>query len=77
MSFQADIIWIQNEITKVKDPDLLEVFKRLLLMRKKHSSQTIDEYNRDIELSERDIAANHVYTQSHIENLRGEWKKSL
>jgi len=51
MSFQADIIWIQNEITKVKDPDLLEVFKRLLLMRKKHSSQTIDEYNRDIKLS--------------------------
>lgn len=56
---------------------MLEVFKRLLLMRKKHSSQTIDEYNRDIELSERDIAANRVYTQSQIENLRGEWKKSL
>jgi hypothetical protein len=77
MSLQTDILWIQNEITKVKDPDLLEVFKRLLLMRKKHSVQTIEEYNHDIELSERDIADGRVHTQSQIENLRGEWKKSL
>jgi hypothetical protein len=77
MSLQTDILWIQNEITKVNDPDLVEVFKRLLLMHKKHSSQSIEEYNHDIELSEKDIAEGRVYSQSQIENQRGEWKKSL
>jgi len=77
MDLQADIKWIQNEITKVKDPDLLDVVKRLLLMRKKNSAQTIEEYNRDIEQAEEDIKNGRVYPQSQIENLNQEWKKSL
>lgn len=77
MNLQADIQWIQTEITKVKDPDLLEIFKRLLLMRKKHRAQTIEEYNRDIEEAEADIANGRVYTQSEMENLKQAWKQSL
>lgn len=77
MNLQADIRWIQNEITKVKDPDLLDVFKRLLLFRKKHSAQTMEEYNQDIALAEQDIAEGRVYTQSQVEEKRNEWKAKL
>lgn len=77
MSLRSDILWIQNEISKVKDPELLEEFKRLLLMRKNYSSQTLAEYNRDIELSEKDITEGRVYRTTQVKDLKDAWKKTL
>ncbi|HWK56590.1 MAG TPA: hypothetical protein VNQ80_04590 [Parapedobacter sp.] len=57
MDTQADIKWIQRELSKVRGPDLIEVFKRLLQFRKKNMAATIQEYNDDIEASEKDIKA--------------------
>ncbi len=38
MNLDADITWIQNEIAKIKDPDLIRVFKSLLQYREKKAS---------------------------------------
>ncbi len=43
MNIDADITWIQNEIAKIKDPDLIQLFKSLLLYReKKAAADTLD-----------------------------------
>ncbi len=77
MDVRADIKWIQNELNKVRDPDLIEVFKRLLILRKKSFASTLEEYNNDIAESEKDIDAGRIYSQQQIKNLNKEWKKSL
>ena len=38
MNLDADITWIQKEIAKIKDPDLINVFKSLLQYREKKAS---------------------------------------
>lgn len=77
MDMQADIKWIQKELSKVRDPDLIEVFKRLLQFGKKNKAMTIEEYNNDIVEAEKDIKDGKVYSQSQIEKLSQEWRKSL
>ncbi len=77
MDTQADIKWIQRELSKVRDPDLIEVFKRLLQFRKKNMAATIQEYNDDIEASEKDIKAGRAYSQNEVDKLNEVWKKSL
>jgi len=77
MDTQADIKWIQRELSKVRDPDLIEVFKRLLQFRKKNMADTIQEYNDDIEASEKDVKAGRVYSQNEVDKLNEVWKKSL
>ena len=77
MDMQADIKWIQHEVGKIKDPDLIEVFKRLLQFRKKNLAQTIEEYNQDIAEAEKDIEAGRIYAQREVEKLNETWKKSL
>lgn len=77
MDTQADIKWIQRELSKVRDPDLIEVFKRLLQFRKKNMAATIQEYNDDIEASEKDVKAGRVYSQNEVDKLNEVWKKSL
>ncbi len=77
MDVQTEIKWIQNELNKVRDPDLIEIIKRLLLLRKKSLAFTLEEYNHDIAESEKDIVAGRIYAYKQIENLNTEWKKSL
>ncbi|NOX48447.1 MAG: hypothetical protein GXO89_15860 [Chlorobi bacterium] len=36
MDIHADISWIQSELSKVKDPELISAFKNLLKFRAKH-----------------------------------------
>lgn len=38
---------------------------------------TIEEYNDDIEASEKDIKAGRVYSQNEVDKLNEVWKKSL
>jgi len=77
MDTQADIKWIQRELSKVRDPDLIEVFKRLLQFRKKNMAATIQEYNDDIAAAEKDIEAGRIYSQNEVDKLNEVWKKSL
>jgi hypothetical protein len=72
MNIDADIKWIQNELNKVNDPDLIEVFKRLLKFRKKTESVTLEQYNREIEEAESRIKQGQFFTQEQVEKrLRG------
>jgi SMC interacting uncharacterized protein involved in chromosome segregation len=77
MDLQADLKWIHQELDNVKDPTLLEAIKNMLKYRTKSNPQTIEEYNRDIELAEEDIKAGRVYTQNQIEDLREQWRGQL
>ena len=77
MDLQADLQWIHKELDNVKDPTLLEAIKNMLKYRTKSTPQTIEEYNRDIDLAEEDIKSGHVYTQNQIEGLREQWKSEL
>lgn len=67
MDIQAEIKWIQNELNKVKDPDLIEVFKRLLKFRKKTESFTLEDYNREIREAEERIEKGQFFTQEQVE----------
>lgn len=77
MNLEGDIKWIQEELNHVKDPDLIEAFKRLLQFRKKSLVATIEDYNNDIAESEKDIEAGRIYSQNQIEKMNELWKKSL
>lgn len=77
MNVEADIRWIQKELNKVKDPDLIGLFKQLLQFGKKNLAYTLEQYNNDIAQAEKDIETGKVYSQKQIEKLNEEWKKSL
>lgn len=53
----ADIQWIQSELEKVKDPDLIAVFKRLLLT-SSHNQAAQESVERGL----RDFVEGRVYT---------------
>ena len=72
MDIQAEIKWIQNELNKVNDPDLIEAFKRLLQFRKKTETFTIEQYNLELKEAENRIEQGNYLTQKQVENrLRG------
>lgn len=49
MDIHAEIKWIQSELSKVKDPTLIEIFVRLLKYRKSVIESSLDEYNRELD----------------------------
>lgn len=72
MDIQADIKWIQNELNKVNDPDLIEAFKRLLQFRKKTETFTLEKYNLELKEAENRIDQGIYLTQEQVEKrLRG------
>lgn len=72
MDVQADIKWIQNELNKVNDPDLIEAFKRLLQFRKKTEVATLEHYNQEIKEAENRIEQGAFLTQEQVEKrLKG------
>jgi len=72
MDVQADIKWIQSELNKVNDPDLIEAFKRLLKFRKKTETVTLEQYNQEIKEAENRIEQGIFLTQEQVEKrLRG------
>ncbi len=73
MDVQADIKWIQNELNKVNDPDLIEAFKRLLQFRKKTEIITLEQYNQEIKEAENRIEQGVFLTQEQVEKRLKEW----
>ncbi|MBA5628466.1 hypothetical protein [Moheibacter lacus] len=72
MDIQADIKWIQNELSNVNDPDLIEAFKRLLQFRKKTETFTLEQYNLELKEAENRIEQDNYLTQEQVEKrLRG------
>ena len=75
MDIKADIKWIQKELKDVKDPTLIEAFKNLLKYRKKVSSERIgiEQYNKELEASEKEIEQGNFYTQEQVREKAGQW----
>lgn len=72
MNLETDIKWIQNELNKVNDPDLIEAFKRLLQFRKKTETITSEQYNQEIKEAENRIEQGSFITQEQLEKrLKG------
>ncbi len=72
MNLDADIIWIQNEVAKIKDPDLIRAFKSLLLYSEKKT--TGDSLDLLLERSLADLKEGR--TKSHLE-VKDKYKKWL
>ncbi len=76
MDLQADINWIIAELRKVKDPNLVEVFKSLLKYREsKTAVETVSllDYNTELAAAESRMAAGHYLTQEEVERNSEEW----
>ncbi|WP_010178985.1 hypothetical protein [Aquimarina agarilytica] len=75
MDLQADIQWIQKELSEVRDPNLIEAFKNLLKYRIKNKSNTIDLelYNQELEASEKEIEEGHFHTQEQVRKIASQW----
>lgn len=69
MDLHSDIKWIQNELNRVKDPELIELFKRLLLFRSKVDSVSLEDYNRELKEAEKRIEQGHFVLQTQLESL--------
>lgn len=67
VNLQSDIQWIQKELDKVKDPDLIEAFKRMLQFKNKTQVVTLDRYNKDIKDAEKRIEQGQFMTQEQVE----------
>jgi len=75
MNLQADLKWIHQELDNVKDPTLIEVFKNMLKYRKKVSSEriSIEQYNKELEASEKEIEAGDFYTHEQVRKKASQW----
>ena len=67
IDLQSDIEWIHKELDQVKDPDLIEAFKRMLQFRKKTQSVGLEQYNREIKEAEDRIEQGQFLTQDQVE----------
>lgn len=71
MNLDADISWIQKEIAKINDPDLINVFKSLLKYReKKTTDETLDLY---LERSFKDLDEGRTSPHSEVRKKYVKW----
>lgn len=71
MNLEADIAWIQKEISKLKDPDLIDVLKRLLKYRKKKvSDEGLDVF---LERAYKDLEEGNTKPHAEIKKKYDKW----
>ncbi|WP_194766660.1 hypothetical protein [Tamlana sp. I1] len=77
MDLQADLKWIQQELSNVKDPIFIEAIKNMLKYRKKVSSEriSIEEYNAEIDASISQIESGQTYTHEQMGERIKQWGK--
>lgn len=75
MDLQAEIKWIHQELDNVKDPTFIEAIKNMLKYRKKVSSEriSIEQYNKELEVSEKEIEAGNFYTHEQVREIASQW----
>ncbi|MDN3677231.1 hypothetical protein QWY90_07880 [Flavobacterium paronense] len=75
MDSQAELNWIHQEIDKVNDPTFLEKLKTLLKSRQKPSTETIEEYNSDIESALDNIAKGNFVAEEEARSISKKWNR--
>ena len=75
MDLQADLKWIQQELSNVKDPTFIEAIKNMLKYRKKVSTEriSIEQYNKELEASEKEIEQGNFYTHEQVRERASQW----
>ena len=78
MNLQADISWIQAELSKVRDPELITAFKSLLKYRKKqvganNEKLTKSQFVADIKEAEAQIEQGDYLTIENFEKEASKW----
>ncbi len=75
MDLQADLKWIHQELDSVKDPIFIEAIKNMLKYREKVSSKriSVEQYNKEIEASEREIELGNSYTHEQVRERASKW----
>lgn len=71
MNLDADITWIQNEIAKVKDPDLIQLFKSLLRYREKIA--TADSLDLLLDKSLDDLKEGRTRSHDQVKSKYDKW----
>lgn len=77
MDLQTELQWVHNELDKVKDPEVVALFKRLLELRKQKGPQSLADYNREIEAAEKDIETGALFTVHQLRESKEKWKNTL
>lgn len=75
MDIQAELNWIHQEIDKVKDPTFLEKLKTLLKSKNESSTQTVEEYNYDIEKALDNIAKGNFVAEEEARSIAKKWNR--
>ena len=75
MDIQAELNWIHQEIDKVNDPTFLEKLKTLLKSRQKPISETVEEYNNDIESALDNIAKGNFVAEEEAKSISKRWSQ--
>jgi uncharacterized protein YqeY len=73
MNIEADIKWIQSELNHVKDPELIEVFVKLLKQRKSAIHSRLELYNQELEAANSRIDAGNFITHEDLEREASGW----
>lgn len=71
MNLDADITWIQNEIAKIKDPDLIQLFKSLLRYREKIA--TADSLDLLLDKSLDDLKEGRTRSHDQVKSKYDKW----
>lgn len=78
MDLQAEIKWIQSELNEVKDPTFIKAIKNMIKYRRKVTASSterisVEQYNLELDQSEKEIESGHYYTQDQVEKIAGKW----
>lgn len=73
MDIQAEIKWIQSELSKVKDPTLIEIFIKLLRYRKSMIESSLEVYNCELDEANVRIESGKFITQEDLEKEATQW----
>mgnify|MGYP006442518371 CR=1 FL=1 len=77
MDIQAEIKWIEKELSKSNDPTFIEAVKNMIKsMRKVKESQSQEQIKEDMlmEEAEADIKANRVYSIEEAHKIVDSWE---
>ncbi|MCE2936812.1 MAG: hypothetical protein ACK5V5_07955 [Cyclobacteriaceae bacterium] len=73
MDTQARIKWIQSELDKVNDPELIELLANLLRYRNSTVREDIATYNVELEKANSRVEAGHFITHEQVEDDSKKW----
>ena len=73
MDIQAEIKWIQSELSKVRDPSLIEIFVKLLKYRKSAIESSLEESHREFHEANARIESGKFISQEDLEKEASQW----